>query len=375
MKGHVAMRRSAICFSLLVTVFATPQVQARGCKPNIVTEDKITKERVEIWTQVLSETSFMGSLWGSTDVSITATVGRYGSVNAINIVIQKKERSAEKAAFDSAYRAAIGQPIYFGVSGGGTPVALVVTDVSNDSRIGGFIEQAAVTTVVLSAALSNYELGRLRDTLTSKPFDALRVNLAGNLRIEKEIDEDYGEELMGKFRCFYQALDDSGVNLSSAQAPAPSMSAPSPGAAVGRYVRRGSANDVAELRADGTFSFTQNGRTLGGTYTLEGDTIILRSPQLRGEQRGRVVGNTIVEPDGSVWEGQPVAPAMQPSPPRTGPQLTIDQIIAMVGAKIPDDVIVTTIKNSSVVEAVTPENLIKLKKAGVSDVVLRAMTP
>ena len=55
-------------------------------------------------------------------------------------------------------------------------------------------------------------------------------------------------------------------------------------------------------------------------------------------------------------------------------QLTIDQVIQMVAAKLADDIIITAIRNSSSKFDLTPDVLIKLKTAGVSDEVIRAMT-
>jgi hypothetical protein len=46
----------------------------------------------------------------------------------------------------------------------------------------------------------------------------------------------------------------------------------------------------------------------------------------------------------------------------------------MATAKLPDDVIIATIRNSRSKFDLTPEALIKLKTAGVSDAVIRVMT-
>lgn len=71
----------------------------------------------------------------------------------------------------------------------------------------------------------------------------------------------------------------------------------------------------------------------------------------------------------------PPAAASAPSKPaKSATPLTIDQIIQMVSAKLADDIIITTIQNSSSKFDLTPEALIKLKGAGVSDAVIRAMT-
>lgn len=71
---------------------------------------------------------------------------------------------------------------------------------------------------------------------------------------------------------------------------------------------------------------------------------------------------------------QPAVTSDASKPAKAATPLTIDQIIQMVAAKLADDIIITTIKNSSSKFDLTPETLIKLKGAGVSDAVIRAMT-
>ena len=83
--------------------------------------------------------------------------------------------------------------------------------------------------------------------------------------------------------------------------------------------------------------------------------------------------------DGIVYEKAADAPkppaaaaADAPKPPAAA--VTIDQIIQMVGAKLPDDLIITTIRNSGSTFDLNPDILIRLKTAGVSDAVLRSMS-
>lgn len=365
-----AMRQLVAVTVLLVCCVLTPtKAWGRDCKPDVVREDKITKQRIEIWTQVLSATSFAGSLWGSAEVTITATVGRYGPLNAINLEIQKKEAASDSLAFDDVYRAAAGKPIYFGVKDA-EPIALTVTDVSNDARMAqGLFDKKGVTTVVLSATVPNAELARLRDSLTTKPVDALRVLLAGDQRIEKSVDEKSGKRLMEKFQCFYQALDDSGVNLSSGEGAVTQRvrpASPSDVSIPGKYVRKGKSSDYIELHPDGTFFLQQDGKGHNGSYNVQADALTVQV--LNAPAYGlRINGNTIVEPDGTLWE-------KQAEPQKLAVQLTIDQVIQMVTAKLADDIIITTIQNSNSRFDLTPAALIKLKTAGVSDAVIRAMT-
>src|ERR1035437_613144 len=127
-----------------------------------------------------------------------------------------------------------------------------------------------------------------------------------------------------------------------------------------KYVRKGKSSDFIELGSDGMFVLLQAGKSLGGNYKIQGETLTLMSPRLRG--------HTITEDEGTLGE----KPAETQN---TASQLTIDQIIQMVTAKLPDDIIITSIRNSSSKFNLAPEALIKLKTAGVSDAVIRAMTP
>ena len=106
----------------------------------------------------------------TSEISVFATVGRYGTLNAVKIEIQKREESATNAAFESAYRGAVGKQFYFGFKNG-DPVAFVVTEVGNEAKVQqGLFSAKGVTTVVLSAVVQDNELATLRDALTSRQY-------------------------------------------------------------------------------------------------------------------------------------------------------------------------------------------------------------
>lgn len=361
------MRKFRIVIVLCLCVGWAVRGWARGCRADVARQDKITKERVEIWTQVLSSTSFLGSLTKTSETTVIATVGRYGALNAVNLEIRKKEGSLQNALVESAYRGAAGKSILLGFKDA-PPVELLITDVGNDARVTqGIYAPKAVTTVVLSAALSDEALARLRNVFTSRYVDAVRVTLSGDVRIELSVDEDAGEELMNKFICFYKALDAGGVVLAPSMESTASDSGEGRAKIAGRYVRRGDDRDYAELRPDGTFSLLQQGMQIEGTYQIEGDAVTLRSPRIRGGQKGRVVGDTIVDPQGTVWEKKAESKAAT--------LITVEQVIAMVNAKLPEDVIIRTVKASTLSFTLSPDVLTELKNAGVSDAVIRALIP
>ncbi|MFN0278936.1 MAG: hypothetical protein ACKVRN_10070 [Pyrinomonadaceae bacterium] len=288
--------------------------------------------------------------------------GRNGTSNYVAVQIQKQEESKQNATFESALRAAKGNQFYFGIKNA-EPAMFTATEVSNSSKAGGLITGKIITTVVLSATVSNNELAALRESLTHKQIDAVRVVLAGDLRIEKPVNDKTGKKMMEKFVCFYQSLDKKGTDLSAVGLqPVP----PSDGSIPGKYIRKDKSSDYIELKPDGTFSLQQGGKGYEGNYNVKADTVTVQVSNAPASNLN-IIGNTIVEPDGTVWE-------KQAEPQKVAAQLTIDQIIQMVAAKLPDDIIIMTIQKSSSKFDLTPEALIRLKTAGVSDAVIRAMT-
>jgi len=285
-----------IVIAACVLGFLSSQAWAQNCKPDLVYTDKLSKEKADVWQQVLSSKGggILGGLTSTSAVTIYASFGRLGSKNVIQVTIQKSEESAVKAVarLDSALRGAVGKPFYFGFKNG-DPVEFKVTGVINNARVAGVITAKAVTTTDMEAAVSDKALAALRETLVSRQIDVVRIALSDDVRIEASVDDKTGKKMMEKFSCFYQSLDKKGIDLSAAVDP---PSQPSPSA--------------------------------------------------------------------SASESKSQKPASQ---------LTIDQIIQMVAAKLPDDIIITTIRNSSSKFELTPEALIKLKTAGVSDAVIRAM--
>ena len=362
------MKILMVATCVLMFCFLSPQAWAQNCKPDVSREDKISKERIDIWLQSLFSTGFGSSLMSTSEVDITATVGRYGTINAVNIQIQKREESATNAAFESAYRGAVGKPFYFGFKNG-DPVAFVVTSIGNNAKVQqGLFSAKGVTTVVLSAVVQDNELATLRNALTSRQIDAFRIVLSGDVRIEKSVNEKNGKKLMEKFSCFYQSLDKRGIELSAAspQSQLVQPASPSDSSVPGKYVRKDRGSDYIELNPDGTFSLQQDGKGYRGNYKVQADTITIQVPN-SWEGKARISGNTMVDSYGRVWE-------KQAEPQKASSQLTIDQIIQMVAAKLPDDIIIKIIQNSGSKFDLTPEALIKLKTAGVSDAVIRAMT-
>jgi len=287
------MRKIVIAAYVLACCSPSSEAWAQNCKPDASETDKLTKEKYDLYAQVLSS---KGGLMSTSNTTIMALAWRQANVNYIQLRVQKVEQSFDNAAFESTIRGAVGKPFYFGFKTG-DPVALEVTSVDSAAGVSqGLFAAKGVTTTIFRAAVSDKALAALREALVSRQIDAVRIALAGDARIEVSVDDKSGQKMMGKFSCFYQSLDKKGIDLSAG-----------------------------------------------------------------------------VDPPAK--PGQPAsAAAKQAESQKPGAQLTIDQVIQMVSAKLADDIIMTTIRNSSSKFDLTPDALIKLKTAGVSDEVIRAMT-
>jgi hypothetical protein len=379
--------------AFIVALCASSETSAQSCKPEYSTQDKISKEQTDVWSQVLYKTSFGGSLMGSSEVGITGAVGRYGASNAVNLQIEKKEESKVNATFESQFNAQEGNRFSFGFKSG-DPLTFVASDASNDTKTG--FMRSLVTTVVLSAVLADEEIAAMRETLTKKPIDALRVQLAGGVIIDQTVSEKNGQQMMAKFNCFFQAMDKAAaspptgdpalrplvVRVDSASRREYAAFAPimfrKPGATAFTL-----SPAYFSFNVDGTFLASWDNGNHHGKYRVHGDTLTMQLLYTQGPAKnskiftGLLSENGFVEEDGTVWEimpGQARKTATQPKK-ASATALTADQIIQMVAAKVPDDVIITTIRNTSSKFDLTPDLLIKLKKAGVSDAIVRAMAP
>lgn len=374
------MRVFTIAFSAFLGL-APLDLFSQDCKPEVSTQDKITKQQVKVWRQSIWSTSFASAVVNTNESEVTVAVGLYGEANAVSLIIQKKEESATNAAFDAAYRGAQGLPFYFGLKSG-DPLSFMVTEVSNAANVKqGLFAAKGVTTVVLGAVLSDEEMRNIRAALTSQPVDAVRLSLSGGIQLEKSVNEKNGQRLMAKFACFYQAWDQRGATTAQATAPVATERAPNQsgqsdapggtdGAApmIGKYRGQPKASNRIELRSDGTFAVLQNGYNIVGTFAAQADTITLTPSRGREKPRAVFNGRTLrFLSDGSVYEkeGQPTKASVV---------VTVDQVIQMATAKLAEDIILATIRKSSAPFDLSPDALIKLKTAGVSDAVIRAMS-
>ena len=146
--------------------------------------------------------------------------------------------------------------------------------------------------------------------------------------------------------------------------------APTSGGPAGNYVSSRSASDFILLKQDGTCFAQQAGFSRPCRYEINGSEILL-TYQGGVQDRMSIEAGTLKDPAGTLWQKPGSAPPSGGAPALT---LTNDDISKMAAARLPDGVMVSRIKESPCRFDLTPDALIKLKAAGVSDTVLEAMT-
>lgn len=350
MKKHIS-----VALMVLACGFASLKSEAQSCKPDITYQDKIAKTQTNVWTHNINELGFWKSM--ADDLKIYAGIGGNGEDNGISIQIDNSMVQLAGPLENTIYRIRVGDTFAFGFKNG-KPLSFVATTARNQSTSGGI-------SVKLSAYIPNSELARMRSTLTTKQIDAVRISLSGG-PIERSVSDENGKKMMERFSCFYQFMDKRGIDLSAGGG---NQSQPGrPGAAVsiqGKYLRKNAPNDFLDL-GRGNYTGLQGDISIDGTYEVQGDTLILAIPRMHAHAKARIVGNTLIDSEGIIWEKQ--AQVRKPAD-----QLTIDQIIQMISAKISDDLIIKTIQSSGTTFDLPLDALIKLKKANASDAVTRAM--
>ena len=263
-------------------------------------------------------------------------------------------------------------------------MTFTVAEVSNSVARGrGFADDQIISTVILSVTLSDSQMAAMREQLTKTAVDAVRMNLAGDLAITESVGESNGDSLRAKFACFYQFFDTVAATSTAGSTPhadaLESVSAGTGASIAGTYVHQKNRESFVELMTDGTARFRTGGKDFPATYAVDGAKVVLagRSGGQSFTSTYRLVGADLVSANnGAVWERQGAPTATPRSAGASNPAakpVTVDQIMGMVSAKLPDDVIVATIGRSGRAFESTPEVLVKLKAAGASDAVIRAL--
>ena len=203
---------TSFCTLLLVTclLFISSTLWGQKCKPDYSQLDKIEKKQVDVWSAELYETSFGASLTKTSTVGITFSIGRQDTLNFVHLTLQKQEESVQNALFESSLKAAKGNEFYFGLKDG-DPLKFIAVEVSNKTQtktIG--LTAKLITTVTLTSEIKSEDFQKIKDALTGKNIDAIRVKLEGDFVIDQNVKEKKGDKAKEKSVCFFSFLEEKG---------------------------------------------------------------------------------------------------------------------------------------------------------------------
>jgi hypothetical protein len=88
----------------------------------------------------------------------------------------------------------------------------------------------------------------------------------------------------------------------------PQIAGPSLDQVAGLYLMAQAPANHLQLNSDGTLALFQGGQNYSGVFTIEGNRIVGRIGTGPQQQTGVLQGDTIVDPNGSVWVKQKAAP-------------------------------------------------------------------
>ncbi|HEX7152150.1 MAG TPA: SHOCT domain-containing protein [Thermoanaerobaculia bacterium] len=196
-----------------LTLLSVSAVYA-DCDPDVRGKDRITKQEIVQWQQVLTASGILSAALLEKDITFTAYVARTGDKNVVGVVVQKVEPNLARAAFETQFRAAKGDEIVLGFKNGG-PITFITTKAGNTAQAGTFSGNLNMS-ASWEAEVSDADLAAHRDALTTGLVDAIRITAASG-QIDRAIPAKNGQRLMEKFGCFFRALDSAGVSASGGQ--------------------------------------------------------------------------------------------------------------------------------------------------------------
>lgn len=203
-----------IIISLIALILCVVGLRAQNCKPDYSGTDKITGQTVVNWEQRIYESSFGTRLISTSTVYIHLSIGVYGNVHALNMIVKKSEESKTSATFESQFKGAVGNIFFLGTTKG-IPLTFKATQVSNETKIDKLLGTGLWTTVVLSAHLTQEQVDKLQKDLENNTINAFRVNLENNVLIEESIKDRLGSKLSDNFNCYFDYLKSNNVEFAS----------------------------------------------------------------------------------------------------------------------------------------------------------------
>lgn len=183
----------------------TKEENTTDCKPDVINVDKITKEKKEFWTlKLASSFVFTDKAKGKDQFIFYFQLIKIESKQYFSLVVQKTASMVSQLLQDD-YVFEKGNTVLFGLTDA-KPYEMIITDVYKDKKVYDGSRQV-VTLHYLIHEIKEDEIPYVKDLLTNKNIDAIRIVLNDGTMINKDIKEKKSEQLINKANCFFEAIE------------------------------------------------------------------------------------------------------------------------------------------------------------------------
>lgn len=192
---------------LLFVLFALvtfAQSKSSVCKPDKVVEDKITKEKVELWySKLASSSSFKSSASGKADLLYYIQFVKSGDKNSISIQLSQTS-SFTKESFGDELRFSNQDKIVFGWANN-KPIQVDVESVAKNKKV--FEKANQVTNYYfLTFSITEENLENMKELFTNDLITGVRVVMANGSTIDKEVNDKMNVKAQENAKCFFDLI-------------------------------------------------------------------------------------------------------------------------------------------------------------------------
>jgi len=199
------MKKITISFLFIIASLTAFGQSKSACKPDKLVEDKITKEKSELWfTKLASSSSFKSASTGKADLLYHILFSKSGDSYLVTIQLSQTS-SFTKEAFGDDLRFSNQDKIVLGWANS-KPIEIKVEIVGRDKKV---FEQAKQVTnyYLLSFSITKENLESMKSLFTNDLITGVRIIMASGAIIDKEVKGNANVGVQSKAKCFFAQIN------------------------------------------------------------------------------------------------------------------------------------------------------------------------
>lgn len=199
------MKKITISFLfILIAITAFCQGSSSACKPDKVVQDKITKEKSELWfSKLASSSSFKSSATGKADLLYYIQYSKTGDKYIITLQLSQTS-SYTKEVFGNNLNFSNQDRVVFGWAKN-QPIEVKIDGVAHNKRV---LEKAnqVVNFYFLSFTITEDNLESIKNLFTNDLITGVRIIMANGTTIDKEVKGNMNLKAQKQAQCFFAQI-------------------------------------------------------------------------------------------------------------------------------------------------------------------------